>query len=142
MKKNRKIKRVSPLGVLIRIVGFIIFLYSLYQFNMLESQDQKFYIYIILYIFGFSYIIIRTVRNFFVDNNNYKFRIFASFMAIVTFILLVDGLVSFLLAPQDSIKKDIYSYFLGLMTFSILLVEYSFFVLGQGKTRRVKKNKE
>jgi len=140
MKKSTKIKKVAPLGILLRILGFIIFLYSMYQFSLGSLVDQKFYLYNILYILSFSYIIIRTSRNFIILNKNLIFRAIVIIITLLIIYFLTDGMINFLLASNQSLKKMIYGVYVTFLTGSILLVEYSFFILNYSDYKK-RKNK-
>ncbi|MBS4537119.1 hypothetical protein GOQ27_01515 [Clostridium sp. D2Q-11] len=140
MKKSTKIKKVAPLGILLRILGFIIFLYSMYQFRLGSLVDQKFYIYNILYIFSFSYIIIRTSRNFIILNRNLIFRAIVIIITLLAIYFLADGMINFLLSSNQSLKKMIYGVYMAFLTGAILLVEYSFFILNYSDYKK-RKNK-
>lgn len=144
MTKRKNIKKVSPLGVLLRVITYIVFIYSIYQIQIKGNTNEKFLIYVFIYIMGFSYFLFLLNRKLFKIGRNNIFKIIVSFISFFTFFLLVDGLINFSLSTGDTIKKDIYALFLIFMTFSLLLFEYSFFVSGikrREKNRR-KKTKE
>lgn len=130
-RRNRiKIKKISPLGILIRIISLILFIYSIYKFDNELIFEQKYFIYIILHMILIFYIMFRMVKNLFKLKTKTRFNIIIIIIFIITFLLSINNLASFLLSSNGSIKNDMYSLFLILMSLSILFIEYAYFILG------------
>lgn len=136
-RRNRiKIKKVSPLGMIIRIISFILFVYSIYKFNNEYLFENKYFIYIFIYAIYITYIMIRIVRNSYKLKSKTRFNIIITIAFIITFLLFANGIMNFVLSKNASIKNDIYSMLLILLSISILSIEYAYFILGYKDIKR------
>ncbi|NBI05688.1 hypothetical protein [Senegalia massiliensis] len=129
MRKKNIIKKVSPIGILIRLISFVFFVYSIYEFDNNKLFESIYFIYIMIYTIWITYIMLRMVRNCFKLNSKARFKVIIVIFFIISLILLVNGIFNYVFSINNSIKNDIYSLFLVLFNASILSIEYSYFIL-------------
>ncbi|MTI70517.1 MAG: hypothetical protein FH751_09735 [Firmicutes bacterium] len=143
MAKKSKKARKNKLRLIFIVLTYIFFIYSVtnYYFKGNEINEYNL-VYIIVYAMGFAYFLVGLTKRLIKLFNNFFYKGFVFFIMILSYLLIIEGLINLIKIPKTDIFKGVYGLYLILFILSLLLFDYTRFFMKIPKRKKRKKSKK
>ncbi|MTI66648.1 MAG: hypothetical protein FH753_08615 [Firmicutes bacterium] len=137
MAKKSKKARKNKLRLIFIVLTYVFFFYSVtnYYFKGKEINEYNL-IYIIVYAMGFAYFLVGLTKRLMNLFNNFFYKGFVLFIMILSYLLIIEGLINLIKIPKTDIFKGVYGLYLILLILSLLLFDYTRFFMKIPKRKK------
>ncbi len=140
---KRSRKKSSKKITFFFILGFIVFIYCVLLLRYNKDNINKYIqLYIVIYGMFMSYFLFNLYKKLTNIYDRFWYKILVSMILIICNYFIIDALINVFKFPIDSIINTIYTIYLVLLIFSLLLFDYATFIMDNKKKKSKRRRKK